>query len=184
MYTDEQLAQHIAQGQSYMLGEIIDRYEAKLRRYIIRMIGQSTDIDDILQEVFIKCFTHIQSFDTTKKFSPWIYRIAHNEAINKVKKRKTVPFSELDTPEYEFGSNISGELDTDREVIRHQDRLQLREVLAELPDAHREILVLYFYEELSYAEISDILRIPVSSVGVKISRAKDLLRKKTEHLYQ
>lgn len=184
MYSDEILAEKIAVGEIDLMSEIIDRYESKLRRYIIRMTGNQTDVDDILQEVFLKCFTNIKSFDTKQRFSPWIYRITHNETVNKLRKKRAVPFSQLDTPEYDFGSNIQSNVRTDTQVSDSYDHAQLRGVLEELPAAHREVLVLYFYDELSYTEISDILRIPVSSVGVKISRAKELLAKHLKHLYE
>lgn len=183
MYSDEILAGKIAGGESGLMSEIIDRYESKLRRYIIRMTGNRDECDDILQDVFIKCFTNIKSFDTSQRFSPWIYRIAHNETINKLRKKRGVPFSQLDTPEYGFGENLPSKFDTHKEVSDQHDHSQVREIISGLPPAHREVLVLYFYDELSYAEISDILRIPISSVGVKISRAKELLKKNLEHLY-
>lgn len=184
MHSDELLAEKIAAGESDLMSEIIDRYEAKLRRYIIRMTGNRDECDDILQDVFIKCFTNIKSFDAKQRFSPWVYRIAHNETINKLRKKRGVPFSQLDTAEYDFSENLSSELDTHKEVSDQYDHGQVREIIKELPPAHREVLVLYFYEELSYSEISDILRVPVSSVGVKISRAKELLAKHLKHLYE
>jgi RNA polymerase sigma-70 factor (ECF subfamily) len=148
------------------------------------MIGSNDECDDILQDVFIKCFTNIKSFDIKQRFSPWIYRIAHNETINKLRKKRGIPFSQLDTPEYDFGGNLPSTLDTHKEVSEGYDHVQVRKIIAQLPSAHREVLVLYFYDELSYAEISDVLRIPISSVGVKISRAKELLAKHLKHLYE
>lgn len=184
MYSDEILAGKIAGGESQFMSEIIDRYEPRLRRYIYRMVGKTDECDDILQDVFLKCFTHIKSFDTQQKFSPWIYRITHNETVNKLRKKRGVPFSQLDTPEYDFAENLSGKENTAEQVSNQYDHAQVRQVIGALPPAHREVLVLYFYDELSYAEISDILRIPVSSVGVKISRAKELLAKHLKHLYE
>ncbi len=171
--TDEAIAHKIQHGNNMLLGVIIDRYEKKLARYIGKFTSNSDAIDDLVQDVFIKCYTNIQSFDTKQKFSSWIYRIAHNESVNFLKKKKSLPFSWFSTdnliPDFRSSEVIE---DT---IMTSQTREQVEQVLSQLPENHREILVLYFFEELSYNEISDILRIPVSSVGVKISRAKKVL---------
>lgn len=171
--SDEVIAREIQNGNDTLLGVIIDRYEKKLSRYIGKFTNDSDTINDLVQDVFIKSYTNIQSFDTKQKFSSWIYRIAHNESVNFLKKKKSLPFSWFSTdnliPDIRSGEVI------EETIMTSQTKEQIEQVLSQLPEHHREILVLYFFEELSYTEISDILRIPISSVGVKISRAKKIL---------
>jgi RNA polymerase sigma-70 factor (ECF subfamily) len=171
--TDEAIVREIQNGNNMLLGMIIDRYQKKLTRYIAKFTSNTDTIDDLVQDVFIKCYTNIQSFDTNQKFSSWIYRIAHNESVNFLKKKKSLPFSWFST------NNLIPDIRSDEviedTVITNETRQQVERVLSQLPEHHREILVLYFFEELSYNEISDILRIPISSVGVKINRAKKTL---------
>jgi RNA polymerase sigma-70 factor (ECF subfamily) len=171
--TDEAVAREIQKGNNMLLGVIIDRYEKKLTRYIGKFTSNTDNINDLVQDVFIKCYTNIQSFDTKQKFSSWIYRIAHNESVNFLKKKKSLPFSWFSTDS--FIPNIRSPEIIEETIITNETRKQVEHVLSQLPENHREILILYFFEELSYNEISDILRVPVSSVGVKISRAKKVL---------
>ncbi len=168
--SDETIVQQVQKGDAEAFGLLIDRYEKKLRRYIYRFLQKQEDQTDIVQDIFIKVYTTIQSFDTKQKFSPWIYRIAHNEAINFIKKKKSFPFSMFD-PLYLINT-FKEKTTTEETYDTIIDKEQIEEVLSNLDYHHREILLLFFYEELSYKEISEILKIPISSVGVRISRAK------------
>jgi len=86
---DEKLIEKIRQNPD-AFGEIVDRYQKKLERYIFYLIGDKEEIFDLVQEVFIKVYINLNGFDTNKKFSSWIFRIAHNVAVNYLKKRKKV----------------------------------------------------------------------------------------------
>lgn len=173
--TDEQLVQQIQAGDSDLFGEIVERYESKLSRYLSKFLYDSEDVTDILQDVFVKAFINIQSFDNTQRFSPWIYRIAHNEAINFLKKRKTISFSLFDV-DILFPHPIADErADSESEFALHKKMLD--ECLDRIDIKYKEILLLYFYEDMSYKDISQILKIPISSVGVRINRAKKMVEK-------
>lgn len=171
--TDEAIVREIQNGNNMQMGVLIDRYEKRLARYIARFTNNTDTINDLVQDVFIKSYVNIQSFDTTQKFSSWIYRIAHNESVNFLKKKKSLPFSWFSTET--LLPDIKAKEVTEEIVINNQTREQIEQVLSKLPEHHREIIILYFFDELSYNEISDILRIPISSVGVKINRAKKAL---------
>jgi len=85
--TDEEVAKRVQAGQSEAFGLIVERYEAKLFRYGKKFLSNHENIEDVVQEVFIKVYQNIQSFDSSQKFSPWIYRIAHNTYVNVLKKK-------------------------------------------------------------------------------------------------
>ena len=133
-----------------------------------------------MQEVFIKAYTNIKSFDTTQKFSPWIYRIAHNTYINAIKKISLNPLYLFD-----FDTLLSHTVLEDP-VVREREQKEMKEIvdkgLSKIEPKYREILVLYFIEELSYKEIAEILRIPISTVGVRMMRAKEILKNKYKEL--
>ena len=168
--TDEEIARRVKAGETYWFSLLVERYEARLSRYARKFLFGIEDTEDLLQEVFVKAFTNIQSFDGKRRFSPWIYRIAHNEFVNALKKRKheALPFFDLDTifphPEPE-------------EVSREDLRPMLEQALDRIDAKYREPLVLYYYENLEYKEIADVLRIPVSTVGVRIKRGREALKK-------
>src|SRR3954470_6961664 len=98
--TDEQIALAVQSGRSEKFGELVERYEAKLLRYARKFLLDPEDAQDIVQDIFIKAYENLQSFDATRRFSPWIYRIAHNEFVNALKKResrKTIFTIDFDT---------------------------------------------------------------------------------------
>lgn len=179
--TDEELALLVQNGEKEKFGILISRYETKLERYLRKFLQNTEDIEDLLQDIFIKAYTNIQSFDTKLKFNSWIYRIAHNEAVNALKKNTRRPFSfDFLDPELFFAHPEAKERAdevAEREIIKNN----LDNILENISPKYREIVVLYFYEELSYKEISDVLKIPTSLVGVRLQRGKNEIKKLLEN---
>jgi RNA polymerase sigma-70 factor, ECF subfamily len=173
--TDEFVAKLVQQGDIHSFGILVERYEEKLQRYAKRFLFGYEDAQDTVQDVFLKAYTNLRSFDVNLKFSPWIYRIAHNEFINAIRKKGREPISFFD-PDTLFPHPVAkGTADT--EVQNNELRAMLDACLGKLDLKYREPLVLYFYEELDYQSIAEILHIPVSTVGVRLSRGKVVLQK-------
>ena len=170
---DEDLALRVCDGDKEIFGELIDRYEQKLTRYVRRFIQHPDDVSDIIQIVFIKTYTNLKSFDTARSFNSWIYRIAHNESVTYLKKRggEKVSFINFDT----FLPHPFAKEQTDQIALSREDKEQLEHSLAKISLKYREVLVLYYYDELSYQEIADVLHIPIATVGVRIKRGKEAL---------
>lgn len=169
--TDEQLAQAALQNQDAFL-VLMRRYEGRLMAYILRFSGLAReDAEDILQEVFLKAYINLNAFDTDLKFSSWIYRITHNEAINAYRKRKARPQNAEGLDE-NFLSNLPAELKLDHEVDRRFLEKRMRTVLGKMKLEYREILILRFWEDKDYREISDILKKPMGTVATLLNRAK------------
>lgn len=183
--TDEELVREtLAHPDIY--GTLVERYEAKLARYIRRVVPLSDDdVKDVLQDVFIKAYQNLNDFDGNLLFSSWIYRIAHNEAITLIRKRKHMvrfaPSSdaaqddELDAGVIEA---IAADDDVEEEVGRRLQSEQAQRILGELDPLYRTILVLRFAEQKDYREISDILRKPMGTVATLLYRAKKQFRQK------
>jgi RNA polymerase sigma-70 factor (ECF subfamily) len=181
--SDEELATLVCNGDKDVFGALIDRYEAKLTRYVKRFTQHEDDVSDIIQIVFIKAYTHLQSFDTSRSFNSWIYRIAHNESVTYLRKRGTekISFIDFDT----FLPHPFAKETADAEVLKSDDKRMIDASLKELSPKYREVLVLYYYEELSYQEIANVLHIPIATVGVRIKRGKESLQKMlTNNHYQ
>ena len=170
--SDEQLVCVVREGGQEKYREIIRRYQPKLAHYLRKFIKNPDELEDILQEVFIKAFKNLNSFALEKKFSSWIYRITHNEAINSLKKKSN---NHIDIDELEY-KLFDEEFDIDQEIDRGILHKQISLALSELKSDYREALILYYFEELSYTEISDILKIPTSTVGTLIKRGKEMLK--------
>jgi len=178
--SDEELAKLVSIGDIDKFGVLMERYQAKLFRYGKKFLVDNDNIEDVVQDVFIKTYKNIKSFDTTQRFSPWIYRIAHNTYINAIKKNSLNPLNYFD-----FDTLISYTIVEDP-IIKEREQKEIKDFidkgLSNIEDKFREILVLYYIEELSYKEIAEILYIPISTVGVRIMRAKKVLKEKYKEL--
>ncbi len=173
--SDEAIISRIIEGDKDLFGELIDRFEDRLTRYVMRFTQQKDDVSDIIQVVFIKAYTNLQSFDTSRSFNSWIYRIAHNESVNHLKKRggEKIAFIDFDT----FFPHPFAKEESDTLALSREDKEQLEKSLAGISPKYREVLVLYYYDELGYQEIADVLHIPIATVGVRIRRGKEALHK-------
>ena len=128
---------------------------------------------DVVQDTFIKAYTNLRSFNSKYKFSSWIYRIAHNESINTLKKIK----KNISLENNQWVEQIAGnEKSADKMIEEEEVKISLQKYLSMLPAKYQEVLVLFYLEEKSYEEISDILRISTGTVGTWISRAKKELK--------
>ena len=164
---------------------LIKRYELKILRYINRMTKVSQqEIEDILQEIFLKVYLNLNGFDQKLKFSSWIYRIARNEIINNYyKNRISSGMVRLGTDK---DVNILAGLISDDAHVKYtslDSARQVRKALNKLPAKYRDVLVLRFLEEKSYNEISDILRMPSGTVATLINRAKVKFKKVAQHYH-
>jgi len=168
-FSDEEIVEKVRSNDRELYAVIVKRYQNKLMRYATYLVTDEHKAADIVQAAFIKAFINLNGFNTNKKFSSWIYRIVHNEAMNVVKKyKKEIPLLEnLDFPSRE---NIEEELDR-KEIV---DRIH--KCLAKMPILYSEPLVLRYLGDKSYEEISDILRIPMGTVATRINRAKLLMK--------
>ena len=178
--TDEELAKAVQKGDKEQFGFLMARYEKKLFRYGRRFLSQKENVEDAVQEVFIKTYQAIQSFDTSQRFSPWIYRIAHNMFVNALKKNARTPLSFID-----FDTLIAHPV-YEETTISDEERTTMRKMidrgLDKLSASYREILILYYLEDQSYKEIADILRVPIGTVGIRLKRAREALKKAYEKL--
>jgi RNA polymerase sigma-70 factor (ECF subfamily) len=171
--SDEELIEVVRSQNQELYREVVWRYQDKLMRYALCLIQNEDKATDVVQEAFIKAFVNLQGFDTSKKFSSWIYRIVHNEAINYFKKQqKEISLDNHQWLEEAIASSEDVEVDFDR----REAKKELYQALKELPLKYRSPLILFYLDEKSYEEISDVLRIPVGTVGTRINRGKKMMR--------
>jgi len=173
--SDEQIIEVVRVENKGLYSEIIKRYQSKLSHYLRKFIYNPDELEDVLQTVFIKTYKNLFSFNMNKKFSSWIYKIAHNEAINYIRKNSASHQVSLDKVEYQI---IDKNIDLGKNFDQILLKKQIENSLSQLKLKYREPLILFFFEQKSYEEISDILRIPKSTVGTLISRGKKMLKEK------
>ncbi len=178
--TDEEIIQEIVSKNPEAFVEIIRRYREKLSHYLRKFISNNDEIEDVLQIVFIKTYRNLNGFDPKRKFSSWIYRITHNEAINHLKKNKRVKIC-LDDVEYKIiDENINISESIDRKILKSE----IEKAISCLNIKYKEPIILFYFEEKSYEEISDILKIPKSTVGTLILRGKKQMKDNLVDLLQ
>ncbi len=173
--TDESIVKEVQNGTTDLFGELILRYEAKLKRYARKFLSYQEDIDDLVQDVFIKAYTSILSFDTSMRFSPWLYQIAHNTFVNELRRkgRYSVSIFDADT----FLPQLHAKETADEATLSAELRAEMDTLLSQLKPKYREVVVLHYFEDLSYEAISEILKIPITTVGVRLLRGRQELRK-------
>jgi RNA polymerase sigma-70 factor (ECF subfamily) len=159
---------------------LMQRYEKKFFRYVKRFASlENESVEDILQEVFIKIYLNLNDYNPDFTFSSWAYRIAHNEAINYIRKHKKLKTVPLETNEEETGDLINvlkSETNIAKDVSRKDMKERVQSAINMLPGKYREILILRYIEDFEYQEISDILKIPMGTVATNINRAKSKFR--------
>lgn len=172
---DNDLVSNIYTQEAYK--ELFSRYQKKLFAYIFHLVGNKNEAEDILQNVFSKMYKNINNFDTSRKFSSWIYRIAHNEAINFLKqknRRHLVSWDDITKSKDKLDLAYKGEIIEEKwehlEIVREIDR-----ALEKLPKKYQQVLKLRYFQEYSYEDIGRILKKPVNTIGTLINRAKNKL---------
>lgn len=165
---------------------LMKRYEDKLARYVGRFsyLGND-DIADIIQESFINAYTHLNDCDCRLKFSSWMYRIAHNQTINFIKKQKRTLKIDIDENDDEFVEWLVADTDIEKETFKKHFGEYIKTVLDKLSPDYKEVIMLRFFEDKDYSEISDILQKPMGTVATLLSRAKIQFKKiyETENQY-
>ena len=170
--SDEHVARQVQSGDTEAFGVLMERYEKKLGRYARRFLSEDR-VEDLVQDVLVRAYEHINGFDVTKRFSPWMYRIAHNCFVNELRKKKGDFVLGLDLDSWLPDSSMSTPED---DAVDKELQMALDSCIREVQPKQREVLILSYYEGLSYSEISDVLHIPVAAVGMRISRGKKALK--------
>lgn len=175
-FSDQELVIKTIQNKQ-AFAAIVHRYEAPLLRYISRLgCRDATVAQDLLQEIFVKTFVHLNDFDPSLQFSSWIYRIAHNETVSYFRKERVRPSVVSRVEDFFLFETIADDVAlTDQKNQRHAVP-EIEAAIDWLEPKYREIIVLKFFEEKSYEEISDILQIPQGTVATLVNRAKKKIK--------
>lgn len=175
--SDNELVELIRTREPERYAEIVERYQGKLFAYIYRLIREREAAEDVLQNVFIKAYKNLHSFNLDGKFSSWIYRIAHNEAVNYIKRRslrKLISWEDISSAKDKLMANDT-ENGADDEWLRKEKIQEVDEAIEALPKKYKQVLMLRYFSEKSYEEIGKILKKPINTVGTLINRAKKKL---------
>lgn len=168
---EHELIKRILQGEKEHFRVLVERYQGAVWSLGMGFFRNAEDTRDFVQDVFLKVFRSLGSFEGRARFSTWLYRIAYNTAINSVKRRK----------EYQ---SLSGDFDIpdgdtpERHAMRRAGKEAVQEALKELPERYRVCVDLFFFHDLPYPEIETITGFPVNTIKSHVFRAKALLRQR------
>ncbi len=180
LFTDEQLARQYADGSDQALEILIQRYLSPVYGFVLRAIGDAPQAEDLTQEIFLKAWRGIKKYDADKSFKIWIFTIARRTLIDYFRKKKIATVSATDGEdggEDIFESVASGELSALDRLEKLELEKELGEQLLKLPSEDRVLLLLYYGEKITFAEIADMNREPLDTVKSRHRRALIKLRK-------
>lgn len=185
---DRAIVEAVLQGQQYRFAELVERYQAQIVNYVCRILGRYEDAVDLSQDIFLKAYTGLASYQPRYPFAAWLFRVARNAAIDELRRRR-VGMVSLDAPlEFEDGT-AAREIAADGpgpEALLLDSEFQGRVFAAvqSLPEKYREPIMLRHAGELSYEEIAEALELPIGTVKTRIFRAREALRKELVDLLQ
>lgn len=156
---------------------LIIKYEKRLYSYINNaFFFTKDDIEDVLQDIFIKVYRNINSYDSKYKFSSWIYRIAHNEAVSILRSKQHKVGKLSLSVDKDIFQNFVSDLNIENEFESSEMVRKLTKCIEKLDKTYREVILLKYFEEKDYKEISDILHISTGTAGSLLNRGKTKLR--------
>lgn len=169
---ERKLIRSIRKGNTHAFSELVNRYKDLVYTLALRMLGNREEAEEVSQDTFIKVFHSLERFKGDSKISTWIYRIAYNACLDRIRLRKSRTF--LDVGEME--DFVFTEMDTALDKMVREERGRLvGQCLAKLPSEDAGLLTLFYFEEKSLLEIENILNVPVNSLKVRLFRARKKL---------
>ena len=171
--SDQEIIDSVRKGNSSDYSIIVNRYKNKAFSMLKRMLKNEFDAEEILQDCFLKAYNSLHNFKGESKFSTWFYRIVYNSALTKLssKKRKT----ELEMTSVEDHFNLESIYNADEFEKKDISEL-VRETVSKLPERYSVILTMFYLNEMSIEEISEVMELSVSNVKVMLHRSRNSLR--------
>lgn len=169
---DADLIRQAARGGVEAYNLLVSRWEKRVYNYLLRITGNREDALDLTQDVFLKAYQNLRKLDDPGRFSPWLYRIAHNEAYSLFRKRRP----ETDVAELEPEGTDTQVMVGGSSVFPIELTLAVTAALERLSPEQREAVVLKIYQGFKFEEMAEILSCPVSTVKSRLYAALDVLK--------
>lgn len=168
------------QGDQAAYAELMGRYKDSIYYLFFKMVNNKDDAEDLMIDSFGKAFRNLHLYQPTYAFSTWLFRIATNNGIDHIRKKKIDTFSIDKKIAGSDGDDMkidikSSSLNPEEELITEQKKLLVKELVDKLKPKYRQLIEMRYYDELSYEEIAEKLEMPLGTVKAQLFRAKDLL---------
>jgi len=182
--TDEELIERFQKGDMYAFDLIVKRYKDQLLNFVYRFLGDRAEAEDVVQETFLRVFRNRKAYKKVAKFSTWIYTISGNLAKTELRKRKrrnvhSISEMGFENKDYEISDETANPEKRIDSLMREE--IIEKEIMA-LPPKFREVIILRDIQELSYEEISKIIKVPIGTVKSRVNRGRLKLQEKLRFL--
>ncbi|MCL4200049.1 RNA polymerase sigma factor [Patescibacteria group bacterium] len=167
---DEVLVAEVAEGNISAFEELVNRYQKKLLSFVFSIVWDEAAAQDVVQETFISLYKTIDRIDTEKKFSAYLFSITRNYAISYLRSRK------VHAP-LEAAEKVAGGDSPELRLEVNDENKRIQEALDIIDNKYKQVIMLYYFDDLSYEEIADRLGVPVNTVRTHLKRAKEALRR-------
>lgn len=180
-YDYKLVLQAVEQGDQKAYAELMGRYRESVYFMLFKMVNNKDDADDLTIEAFGKAFSRLDQYTPNFAFSTWLFKIATNNCIDFIRKKKNNLIISIDKPyENDEGGGLTLDIkmpgpDPEENIIRKQKNILMRDVVEKLKPKYRTLVQLRYFEELSYEEIAEQLNLPIGTVKAQLFRSRDLL---------
>jgi RNA polymerase sigma factor (sigma-70 family) len=184
---DLDLVKRAAEKDPKAYEKLLKKYRKSVYYMLLKMVNNSDDAEDLTQEAFAKAFNSLHKFDSKYAFSTWLFRIATNNCIDFIRKKRVQTIS-IDTPyENDEGESFSFDIkdpddNPDEKMLRKQRKEYLGIAVQKLPDKYKRLVDLRYFQELSYEEVAQELELPLGTVKAQLFRARELLAQELKYL--
>ena len=163
--SDSDLIIQVQNGDIRAFETVVKRYQQKLFAFVCRIVFEEHTAEEIVQDALFLVYTHIDTIDTKKKFSTFLFEIAKNKAIDYLRgHKKTVPLGELEI--------IDEDISMYESMIAQDQQRFVKELVAKLPQQYQNVITLYYFDDCSYEEIAQKLSLPINTIRTHLRRAK------------
>lgn len=184
--TDAQLLERYREGEEWAFKELVTRYKNSLYSFLRRFVNQEDVVEDVFQETFLQLYTSRDSFDADRPLRPWLFTIAANKAkdtLRKMQRQSSTSMGAIaDAGEFSLDEVVniltSYDVTPEEEVAKDETALRVREIISEMPENLRGILILAYFEQFSYKHMAEILSIPIGTVKSRLHTAVVYFMKK------
>jgi RNA polymerase sigma factor (sigma-70 family) len=183
---DKRLIGLALEGDQKAYESLLNKYRNLVFSIMFKMVHNPQEAEDLTQEAFMKAFNSLSSFNDEFAFSTWLMKIASNNCIDYLRKRKLRTYSIHESIQYKDEKIEIDILDQDagpeKKMIQSEKREIIENAINELPERYRHVIILRHKEEKSYEEISELLNLPLGTIKAQIFRAREILNKKLRHV--
>ncbi|MBC8081323.1 MAG: RNA polymerase sigma factor SigW [Gorillibacterium sp.] len=184
---ETRLAKLARSGDRMAFAGLVDLYKDKMFHLGYRMLGSPHEAEDVVQETFLRVYTNLDRYDEFQKFSTWIYRIATNLCIDRLRKRKASYSLDAEMPDGEgadwYSLLPSQQATPEEQTMLTETQESIRKAINTLPEKYKSVVILRYLQDMSLQEIGDVLDMPVTTVKTRVHRGREFLRKKLQSEY-